>query len=110
VPGSRLSDISRKADMVIVAARYDAASGCLTLAQAYERRGAVWTDVLLLDRDALLARLSSRRKVFAGAPRGQVPGDFTVRGEIRIQAGNRRAWLALGNTRVEQDDLGIPVF
>ena len=110
VPGSRLSDISRKADLVIVAARIDASSGRLTQAQAYERRGAVWSDVLLLDREALLARLSSRRKVYSGAPNAEVPGDFIVRGEIRLQGADGRAWLALGTTRVDRDDLGIPVF
>jgi hypothetical protein len=110
VPGSRLSDISRKADLVIVAARIDASSGRLTQAQAYERRGAVWSDVLLLDREALLARLSSRRKVYSGAPSAEVPGDFIVRGEIRLQGADGRAWLALGTTRVDRDDLGIPVF
>jgi hypothetical protein len=110
VPGSRLSDISRKVDVVIVAARYDMASGRLAQAQAYERRGAVWTDVLLLDREALMARLRARRKVYAGAPKAEVPGDFTVRGEIHLQGTNGRAWLALGNTRVERDELGVPVF
>jgi hypothetical protein len=85
--------------------------GRLLSAQAHERRGAVWTDLVLLDREALLARLQSRRRVYAGAANPDVPGDFTVRGRLSLQdAGGGRAYLTLGESPAGRDDLGVPVF
>jgi hypothetical protein len=105
-----VSDISRKADMVVVAARYDPADGRLLRAQAYERRGAVWTDLVLLDRDELLARLRSRRRVYSGAVEPGIPGNFSVRGRLRLQEANGRAVLALETSPTGNDELGVPIF
>ena len=108
--GTRVSDISSKADAVVVAARYDSEDEHLLLAQAYERRGAVWTDVVLLDRDALLARLRSRRRVYAGEAHPDIPGDFTVRGRLGLQQADGRTYLTLGTPPAGHDDLAVPVF
>jgi hypothetical protein len=105
-----VSDIGRKADMVIVAARYDTADGRLLRAQAYERRGVVWTDLILVDRADLLARLRLRRRVYAGAVDPDLPGDFSVRGRLRLQEGNGRAVLTLGTSPAGRDELGVPIF
>ncbi len=110
MPGSRVSDIGRKADMVVVAARYDSTVGRLVQAQAYERHGAVWTDLILVDRQDLLDRLGSRRRVYAGAVTPGIPGDFSVRGRLRLQGSNGRAVLALGTAPVGRDELGVPIF
>jgi hypothetical protein len=74
VPGTRLPDISCKADTAVVAARYNAQDGHLRLARAHARRKAMWSDVVLLDREALLERLQSRRRAYAG----EVKPDFPV--------------------------------
>jgi hypothetical protein len=105
-----VSDISCKADTVVVAARYDPADGHLLLAQAYERRGTVWTDVVLLDHDALLARLKSRRRVYAGIVHPDIPGDFAVRGRLELQQAHGRIHLSLGTSLAGHDNLGVPVF
>jgi hypothetical protein len=62
-----------KFDGVIEAVRYTK-DGRISLARLYERRGAVWTDNLVLDRKALAERLerglrlvTGRRKMFSGA-------------------------------------------
>ena len=110
MPGTRVSDIGRKADMVVVAARYDAADGRLVRAQAYERRGAVWSDLVLVGRDDLLARLRLRRRVYAGAVDADLPGDFSVRGRLRLEEGNGRAVVILGAAANGRDELGVPIF
>ncbi len=110
MPGTRVSDIGRKADMVVVAARYDAADGRLLRAQAYQRRGAVWSDLVLVDRDDLLERLQLRRRVYAGAVDPGLPGDFSVRGRLRLQEGNGRAVVTLGTAPNGRDELGVPIF
>ncbi len=106
----RLSSVSRKADIVVVAARYDGGEGRLSQAQAYERRGAVWGDVVLLDREALLGKVRSRRKVFAGEARAEVPGDFVLRGAIRAQGAPGQTVLVQAASATGTDDLGVPLF
>jgi len=105
----RLSPVSRKADIVVVAARYDG-GGRLSQAQAYERRGAVWGDVVLLDREALFGKVQSRRKVFAGEARAEVPGDFILRGAIRARGAAGQTVLAQAASTAGADDLGVPLF
>jgi hypothetical protein len=106
----RLSPDSRKADVVVVAARYDDGGRRLLQAQAYERRGAVWGDVVLLDREALLGQVRSRRKVFAGEARAEVPGDFILRGAIRARGAAGQPVLVQGASVDGADDLGVPHF
>ena len=110
MPGSRVSDIGRKADMVVVAARYDPAVGRLLQAQAYERHGAVWTDLILVDRQGLLDRLGTRQRVYAGAVMPDIPGDFSVRGRLSLQGRNGRAVVVLGTAPGARDELGVPIF
>jgi len=106
----RLSPVSRKADIVVVAARYDDGRGRLSQAKAYERRGAVWGDVVLLDREALLGKVRSRRKVFAGEVRAEVPGDFILRGAIRARGAAGQTVLVQAASAAGVDDLGVPLF
>jgi len=106
----RLSPVSRKADIVVVAARYEAGGGRLSQAQAYERRGSVWGDIVLLDREALLGKVRSRRKVFAGEARAEVPGDFILRGAIRARGAAGQAVLVQAASAAGADDLGVPLY
>ena len=106
----RLSPVSRKADVVVVAARYEAGGGRLSQAQAYERRGSVWGDIVLLDREALLGKVRSRRKVFAGEARAEVPGDFILRGAIRARGAAGQAVLVQAASAAGADDLGVPLY
>jgi hypothetical protein len=54
-----------KFDGVIEGIRYGA-DGKIALARAYERRGAVWSDSLLLDRQQLLTRLKQGKRFATG--------------------------------------------
>ena len=55
----------KKIDGVIEAVRYDPA-GRIQWVRAYERRGAAWSDHLLLDRKQLLERLSQGKRFITG--------------------------------------------
>jgi len=110
VPGTPVSELNHTADTVVVAARYGPQAGELLLAQAYERRGVVWTDVILLDRDDLLARVRSRRRIYAGEVRPDIPGAFTVHGRLQMVHDGARTYLTLGKGTARGDDLGVPLF
>jgi hypothetical protein len=106
VRGQSLSRANRKLDTVVVAARYAPHDGRLTQVRAFERRGAVWTDWLILDRTALLQRLEAGKRVVTGIPR-DLPGDFRVLNQVRRDG---QAWLVAGGNAAGRDDLGLPLF
>jgi len=100
---------SPRLDTLLVAARYAPPDRRLTHVRAYERRGAVWTDALLLDRAALLHRLVAGKRVATALPRS-LPGDFRVLHRVRREQGEGRGWIVAGEGRGGQDDLGLPLF
>ncbi len=106
--GQRLSPAAKRLDVVVVAARY-APDGKLTMAQAYERRGQIWTDLLLLGRAALIELLRAGKRVAVGEP-ATVPGDFVVRDAVVLSGVGGRAVVRVSQTRSNTDDLGVPTF
>jgi hypothetical protein len=65
-----------KFDGVIEAVRYK--GGKIELVRAYERRGATFSDRVLLDRTALLARLRKGRHFVTGQRRELLASTFEV--------------------------------
>ncbi len=109
MPGTHLTAASMKLDLVIVAARYADNPRRLALVQAYERRGAVWGDIVLLDRPALLARLKARRRVVAGRPK-ELPGDFELVAPLHLIGKDDRAQVLTEGQTSTGDELGVPLF
>ncbi len=75
-----------KYDGVIEAARY-APDGKLALVRAYERRGATFSDWVLLDRPTLLERLKKGRKFVTGTRTNLMASTFEVSGSVRLAGG-----------------------
>lgn len=98
-----------KMDTVLVAARYEPVGRGLVMARAYERRYAVWSDVVLLDRDDLLERLRSRKRVVTGTA-GDLPGDFVVLERVRLVDDGGQARIVAGDPSRGKDDLRLPLF
>jgi hypothetical protein len=109
MPGVSLSRENRRLDTVIVSVRYRPDDGELTLARAYERRGAVWTDLVLLDRPAVVEHLRAGKRVVAGTLRS-LPGDFQVMGTIRLEPSGASGKLVIRARSNGRDDLGLPLF
>ncbi|HSB89959.1 MAG TPA: hypothetical protein VLD63_08050 [Anaerolineales bacterium] len=106
--GWQLSPASRKLDLVVVAARYDS-EGRLSLAQGYERRGEVWSDLRLFDRATLIEKLGAQRRVAVGTPTA-VPGDFQELAPVRLQRRNGTVTLGSGALANDRDHLAAPLF
>ena len=106
--GQKISKDSRKLDILLVAARYDR-KGLLDVARGYERRGVVWTDVRLYDRDMLLERILAGDKVYTGEP-VELPGNFKPIHPVRALGGRAAFRLATIEEPSAQDDLNLPVF
>jgi hypothetical protein len=108
VRGWQLSPAAKRLDIVVVAARYDP-QGKLTVAQGFERRGQVWSDLILVDRDTLIRKLRSRWRVAVAVP-APVPGDFEIVARVRLERKNGVETLASNSAHADQDHLPAPLF
>jgi len=107
--GKRVSPAARKHDVVLVAVRYGEEGGRLNVAKGYERRGFVWGDLVLFDRQALVERLKAKKRVVTGH-QAELPGDFEVSATVHLtQEEGAESILADGH-QAGRDDLGLPLF
>jgi len=109
VRGKRVSKSGRKLDIVLVAARYVGLGGQLKVARGYQRRGYVWGDLELIDRQMLIDQLKAKKQVAIGRVAG-LPGDFEVDGKVNLV--NIEGTESVVNEEDEPrgDDLGLPLF
>jgi hypothetical protein len=100
--------MAKKVDGVIEAVRYK--NGQIEVVRAYERRGAAFSDHLLIDRQELLDRIKSGKKFVTGTRREFMAGTFEEGKTIEVV---RRAGKDFIATRadVDRDNLEpAPVF
>ncbi|TFH35710.1 MAG: hypothetical protein E4G99_06645 [Anaerolineales bacterium] len=107
--GYRVPKVSRTFDVVIVAARYVKSGKQLACGQAFVRRGPIWGDLRLLDRNDLIRRLEERQTVVTGRP-AEIPGEFVVFNHVRLGRDNDTLALLAGEKQSTGDSLGLPLF
>jgi hypothetical protein len=99
----------KKLDGVIEAAHFNP-DGKLAWVRAYERRGPTWSDVVLLDRDALVQRLKQRKRFYVGSRREYWASQFDLTLPVRLVENYRSEVLVTGRGGSQKDRLdGIPV-
>jgi hypothetical protein len=95
-------------DGVVEAVRYK--GDRIELIRAYERRGPAFSDRVLLDRAALLARIREGKQFVTGQRRQLLAGTFDVGLPIHLVEQDGNAVLTTG-TGHQQDRLqGVPIF
>jgi hypothetical protein len=96
----------RKLDGIIEAVRY-AADGNIYFVRAYERRGVVWSDQVLLKRKELVEQLALGRQFVTGERESLLGSVFTTGSAIRQVDGK----ITSGGQVSSHDFLaGVPVF
>lgn len=101
----------KKADGVIEAAHFDG-EGRLAWVRAYERRGPTWSDLVLIDRSALIVRLQRRKRFFVGSRIENWASEFNLGLQIKLKQTHRGVFLIAGEGRgdLPNDQLeGVPV-
>jgi hypothetical protein len=99
-----------KIDGVIEGVRYKP-NGEVEWVRAYERRGATYSDHLLLKRDVLIQKLKSGKKFMAGSRTPLLASTFEVTSPVRLIKAGERDILVTGDLPSSQDRLeGIPVI
>ena len=78
----------------------------------YERRGATYSDRILVNRADLLARLRSGKKFAVGACKPTMASTFDVRNEVRLAGSRGQEMIVAGkDAPAGRDDLrGAPIF
>ena len=100
--------MSKKIDGVIEAARYK--NGQITLVRAYERRGATFSDRVLVDRKTLLERLQKGKQYVIGTREDLKASTFIVGKPVMIVKQDDRELLAT-RENVTRDELEeVPNF
>jgi hypothetical protein len=109
VPGQRVSSSRRKIDIVLVAVRYADDGRQMELVRGFERRGPVWSDLVLLDRSTLIELVGAGRRVVTGREK-ELPGDFEVLAPVRIMERDGHVLVMAGAHSAGDDSLGLPRF
>lgn len=101
--------MAQKFDGVIEAVRYE--NGKISVVRLFERRGATFSDRLLMSREDLLRLLKKKRKFVVGKRKELLAGTFEV-GSAPLQVLNRDGREIIATRpNAEQDELeGAPVF
>lgn len=96
----------KKLDGVIEAVRYTP-EGKIDVVRAYERRGATYSDHLLIRRDDLAARLKAGKRFVVGVRKEFLASTFEVKSEVRYDAARD---IISANSDADRDTLAAPLF
>lgn len=90
--------MAKKTDGVIEAVHYK--NGQIVTVRAYERRGAAFSDRLLLDRRELLERVKSGKRFVTGVRKEFMAGTFDEGQAVQVVTRDGRDFIA---TRLDAD-------
>jgi hypothetical protein len=97
---------NKRLDGIIEAVRYSA-DGKIALVRVYERHGAVWSDHVLLERNALAEQLKQGKRYMIGERKILLGGVFKTGSAVREMKGT----IITEGQRSTHDLLtGVPVF
>ena len=100
--------MSKKIDGVIEAARYK--NGQITLVRAYERRGATFSDRVLVDCKTLLERLQKGKQYVIGTREDLKASTFIVGKPVMIVKQDDRELLATRENATRDELEEVPNF
>lgn len=100
----------QKIDGVVEAVRY-APDGQIEWVRAYERRGAAFSDHVLITRSDFIARLKAGRRFLVGKRVIYLGGQFETSQPIELVTKNGSELITAGNAAAGHDLLeGVPVI
>lgn len=100
--------MANKYDGVIEAVRYK--NGQISVVRVFERRGAAFSDWVLLDRKSLLDRLQKGKQFVTGSRKELMAGTFEVGKSVKLVKQDEREWITT-RENAERDELEqVPHF
>lgn len=99
-----------KYDGVIEAVHYNK-DGQVEWVRAYERRGPAFSDIVILDRKALISQLKDGKIYFSGRRIVYMGSSFEVSNQVFLREANGKEVLMSGDLNSKRDFLeGVPVI
>ena len=99
-----------KIDTVVQAVRYDD-HGLILWVRAFKRLGSIWSDYILMDREALVEQLNSGKRVVAGERIPFYGATFETSSQIKLVKKHDQEIIISGDVLAENDCLqGIPII
>lgn len=100
--------MSKKIDGVIEAVRYK--NGQIIMARIYEKRGATFSDRIMVERKVLLERIQKGLQYVTGTREELLASTFTTGKSVLLVKNNDREFLSTRNTATNDELEGVPVF
>lgn len=100
--------MTKRIDGVIESVRYK--NGQIAAVRAYERRGATFSDRLLLDRKTLLERIQKGMKFVSGSREELMASTFTLSRPILLVKSDRHEFIATHENAARDELEGVPLF
>ncbi|MCX6059175.1 MAG: hypothetical protein NTW69_13600 [Chloroflexi bacterium] len=100
--------MNKKIDGVIEAVRYK--NGQITMVRAYQRRGATFSDRVLVDRKTLLERLQKGEQYVTGAREELRASTFTLGKPVLILKQDNRELLSTSKNATRDELEKVPSF
>lgn len=98
------------ADGVVEAVRYTEDEN-IALVRLYERHGATWSDVVLIERPELIRRLQEGNRIFAGQRKPYLGGMFETGARIVCLERDGRQVVVTEGQSADRDRLAdVPLF
>jgi hypothetical protein len=100
----------KKLDGVVEAVHYKP-NGEVDWVRAYVRRGAAWSDHVLMQREELIKRLNAGKRYFVGRRIPLKASTFEVTSSLRVIRAGGKEYLATNQSQAERDHLdGVPLI
>lgn len=100
--------MAKKFDGVIEAVRYK--NGQIVVVRAFERRGAAFSDRIMMDRKELLERLKQGRKFIIGKRKELLAGTFEEGKAVQLVSRDGKDFIATSSSADHDELEQAPVF
>ena len=102
--------MAKKVDGVVEAVRYSP-DGKISVVRAYERRGATYSDHVLLTREQLCDRLRSGKAYFVGQRKHLLASTFELGSALHLSGPKGQERVVTDHAESDSDSLkGAPIF
>jgi hypothetical protein len=99
----------KKFDGVIDAVRYDD-DGKIIWVRGYERKGFIFSDLILFSRQEIIDRLEAGKKFYTGNRHHLMGHNFDVNKPLRLVERNGEKLVIAGDTPTDKDHIaGVPL-
>ena len=100
--------MAEKFDVVIEAVRYK--NGQILTARGYERRGATFSDRVLLDRKMIVDQIKDKKVFVTGQRRELLASTFAIGKSVKLVKSDDREVISTGDDTSRDELEGVPAF